>query len=1263
MRKLLLLVAAMFLLGLSSRADSVSYVFSGNMTGSVKTTTLDVTITPIFSGGVTAFTYESRMLSVPEGCGLQFSVPEGKTITKITFGTNSDSSLYDTLASYMTDQDGNVLSGENDVAIWTGNSQVVTVTNTAGGTFKTGRIVYIYVDDAFSGPTPAITIDPAGPLTLGDAPVVHKVKVNGSNLSDDITITCPQYVTAVPESISKEDAEAGCEVVFTINPPSSNNMARYEVEFNSQSALPVTLVFSGKITVMPTYNTLAGCMNATLYSDVRYIGNALVTFVDAKSQSIFIQDGDIACRLYMNYVSNFDYSKVKVGDVISNFVAQIYNTTSKTMYLNADSAFDVLSEGNPVEPKIITLGNEEDFTNTRNMLVKIEGAKVEGTNYFIQSSTSSKYLPLKNDSGTTDMVLGAFAGTDVDNTTAPAGKFDLTGIRLYSYGVLPRTADDIVPLLTPVITTDPAGTIDLGTVEAPAIKTINVKGADLAEDITIVFPEYVTADKSVISKDEAMSEEGCEVTFTINPVASGNATYKVVLKSEGADPVSIEFSGNFVKPGSLEMPIEISDLTEITDEALYYHFTGEAVVTYVDKSNGYIYIQTLNTARQANVGYQVYVANPQVGLMSIGDRVTNMILKPSLNGIARNQLTLQANTTATDGMLNITGNETVEPKEVTLSDSWGRYELVTIKNVTFINPDNDTFGSNSSFGLKQGDAEKEDVVSIFSNSELVGTAVPKGTCDLTGLAFIPNMIYPRDREDIYVYDEPIIKVTLTPETVSLNLNKSVTLNVETEAENTEVEKIEWSSYYPEIASVDDDGVVTAHKLGNTVISVIVTSTEGTEFIAHANVSVVGVTAITVTPGYDTLCRGGEKLQLTATVSPDDDAVSKEVTWSSSNEAVATVDENGLVTPVAGGAVTITAKATDGTNVEGTASILVVEVESITVSPANTIVNVGETLNLTATVEPGGAIQAVTWSSSDEAVATVDENGVVTSVAKGTVTITATATDGTDVKGSAEITVNDPSNPDFLYGDSNNDGVVNIEDVVVDVQYILGKELQSFDEEKADVNQDGLVNIVDISLTVDIFLNAPSVANEMMAYAAMQTLNGLNVEDVDLLNSNTMTIALGSIQGITAMQADIEMPEGVSIKNIRLADGIKNHIVSFARHNDNRVRLALYSLSLAEIDENSPVLEIELESEGSFIEKYAHISNIYASNAETGMLNFEPVSVKLSNTAGIGAVYSDYEGSDVYTTQGILVKRNATSEDIKALSPGLYIIGGQKVFVK
>ena len=198
---------------------------------------------------------------------------------------------------------------------------------------------------------------------------------------------------------------------------------------------------------------------------------------------------------------------------------------------------------------------------------------------------------------------------------------------------------------------------------------------------------------------------------------------------------------------------------------------------------------------------------------------------------------------------------------------------------------------------------------------------------------------------------------------------------------------------------------------------------------------VAVTEVTISAKTLSLTEGDSK-QLTATVSPDD-ATDKSVSWSSSNDAVATVSTNGTVTAIKEGTANITVTTTDG-NKTATCEVTVtakdvgetVHVTDVSVSPTILTLKEEETYELTATVSPDNATdKSVSWSSSNDAVATVSTDGTVTAIKAGTANITATTTDGNKTA-SCEVTVTAKSESIYVNGfnikaiDNNNNPVAN-----------------------------------------------------------------------------------------------------------------------------------------------------------------------------------------------------------------------------------------------
>ena len=179
---------------------------------------------------------------------------------------------------------------------------------------------------------------------------------------------------------------------------------------------------------------------------------------------------------------------------------------------------------------------------------------------------------------------------------------------------------------------------------------------------------------------------------------------------------------------------------------------------------------------------------------------------------------------------------------------------------------------------------------------------------------------------------------------------------------------------------------------------------------------VPVTGVSLNTSTLNLIEGGTDT-LTATVEPNN-ATNRNVTWSSDNPSVATVN-NGVVSAVSEGTATITVTAQGDSTKSASCTVTVtaatVSVTGVTLNKTSTSLYVGDTETLTATVAPDNATnKAVTWTSSNPSVATV-ENGVVTALARGTAVITATAADGSGASASCTVTVSSylpPATPNY-----------------------------------------------------------------------------------------------------------------------------------------------------------------------------------------------------------------------------------------------------------
>lgn len=228
-------------------------------------------------------------------------------------------------------------------------------------------------------------------------------------------------------------------------------------------------------------------------------------------------------------------------------------------------------------------------------------------------------------------------------------------------------------------------------------------------------------------------------------------------------------------------------------------------------------------------------------------------------------------------------------------------------------------------------------------------------------------------------------------------------------------EVEYSSSNPDIVSVDAHGLIKASENVTQAETVTITATAKGDnkitAVCTVNVSVkemevIEVQEIQITPAEPEV-EVGKTIQLTADITPAN-ATIKNCEWSSSDETIAEVDGNGLVTGVKEGSVVITAKAADGSektaNVTLTVKKASIPVTGIALDKTKLDLEVGGTADLKASITPDTAAnKTVLWTSSDETLAKV-ENGKVTALKAGIVTITAASADNPEIKAECAVTI-------------------------------------------------------------------------------------------------------------------------------------------------------------------------------------------------------------------------------------------------------------------
>lgn len=328
-------------------------------------------------------------------------------------------------------------------------------------------------------------------------------------------------------------------------------------------------------------------------------------------------------------------------------------------------------------------------------------------------------------------------------------------------------------------------------------------------------------------------------------------------------------------------------------------------------------------------------------------------------------------------------------------------------NSVNINQENVTINRGSDITLNPTinptDASNQELTYESSNTKVatvsstgVVTAIGKGSATITVKAA-------DGQSDSFVVTVlvPITSFELDPQQVNLEIVKGSTNAIQlntsispSASEVTDDPTIEWKSSDPEIAIVDENGIVTGLKAGNVTITG--TLKNGLSVTSNITVKIIPLDSISFESDKVEILRN-ETQKLNLIIDPINSTEVTNITWSSTDEKVVKVDENGNIRGIGAGEATIKAvMINDAGTYEAEIKISVKEIhlESIKVLNTNNKISVGQKLSLDIELNPIDTTDDIkyTYISSDESVAIVDENGVVTALKAGKVTITVIAND-------------------------------------------------------------------------------------------------------------------------------------------------------------------------------------------------------------------------------------------------------------------------------
>ena len=252
---------------------------------------------------------------------------------------------------------------------------------------------------------------------------------------------------------------------------------------------------------------------------------------------------------------------------------------------------------------------------------------------------------------------------------------------------------------------------------------------------------------------------------------------------------------------------------------------------------------------------------------------------------------------------------------------------------------------------------------------------------------------------LVVCQAKITGITVNPVTANMTVGQKIILTATTSPEIV-TENVTWKSRNEDVAKVDNNGNVTG--IGKGVVEIIAQNPGGT-IQAVCTVTVkINPTGIRLNYSKLVLDKNSSNIpKLEATILPDTTYVNDSIVWDSSNKNVVTV-ENGNLTLIENGEAQITVTTQNGYTAQCSITVIT-PITSLAVSPTSETMYVGNTVQLTGTVNPSNTTESTLWTSSNTDVATVSDTGLVTAKSAGTATITFKNSSGTKLD-SCTVTV-------------------------------------------------------------------------------------------------------------------------------------------------------------------------------------------------------------------------------------------------------------------
>lgn len=225
---------------------------------------------------------------------------------------------------------------------------------------------------------------------------------------------------------------------------------------------------------------------------------------------------------------------------------------------------------------------------------------------------------------------------------------------------------------------------------------------------------------------------------------------------------------------------------------------------------------------------------------------------------------------------------------------------------------------------------------------------------------------------------------------------------------------------------------------------------------------------------------------------------------------------------------------------------------------------------------------------------------------------------------------------LLLGDANKDGLVNVSDVTTIINYILGNDPDPFDFEAADCATDGIINVSDVTALINMILSGN--ITELYTEWEVNTDDMVNIDNFSLAPGETRTVdvKLNNSQSYTALQFDIQLPEGLKLVSISKGSRSANHNFESAMLADGSMRILGYSLQNAEFSDNDgAIISLVVKATRSLdTDATIEVAHTILATADNETYFAANTTALVGNTTGVNDMSE--KNARVYSQDGMVV---------------------------